>query len=302
VLVGPKRTSSIDSFFHSLRDGFHILTSSTGEAVPKTNALAGSLGKWKTVTETVVTETGRLGKETDVTTSKVHVFAGTTQSVIAGLKAQAHQLNVVAAQYENALGPLGNYIGATITEKQDLVTLNADLKKSHDVIGLKTAAERASFTDTQTYINQTIATGNAALKTNHGIQGQIDVIEKALPRLEAVKGKTADYKHELDLLKGILDKLRAEKLIQENIRVSGTGSWSFSRTKCSFTSSACQTRKISPCLIEQGMGRTSRTLSAPSRGEGRDGFVFMVNLSLANQAFGAAVMASYNPALLYAAQ
>ena len=227
VLVGPKRTSSIDSFFHSLRDGFHILTSSTGEAVPKTNALAGSLGKWKTVTETVVTETGRLGKETDITTGKYKIFAGTTQSVINGLKAQAHQLNVVAAQYENALGPLGNYIGATITEKQDLVTLNADLKKSHDVIGLKTAAERASFTDTQTYINQTIATGNAALKTNHGIQGQIDVIEKALPRLEAVKGKTADYKHELDLLKGILDKLRAEKLIQENIRVSGTGSWSY---------------------------------------------------------------------------
>jgi len=141
---------------------------------------------------------------------------------------EAHALNILAAQYEHALTPLENYIGAQIAERDDLKALNDALKISHDRIGLKTAAERASFSAAQTYINQTIQQGNAALAAHKGIDAQISSIEHALPRLESVRGKTAAYKQELDLLKGILDKLRAEKFVKEFVTVTGTGSWRLS--------------------------------------------------------------------------
>ena len=147
------------------------------------------------------------------------------QTATQRLAAEAKQLNITAAGYEHALGPLETYIGAQITEANDLATLNQDLKKSHDAIGLKTAAERASFSAAQTYIQDTLKQGNAALAAHKGIDAQITSIENALPKLESVKGKTAAYRQELQLLKGILDKLAAEKAIRENIVVTGTGTW-----------------------------------------------------------------------------
>ena len=138
---------------------------------------------------------------------------------------EAKQLNILAGAYTNALTPLENYIGAQITQRQDLKALNDALKLSHDRIGLKTVAEQNSFNAAETYIRQTVATGDAALAAHKGIDAQITSIRNALPELERVRGKTADYKRELDLLKGILDKLRAERKIDERVVVTGQGSW-----------------------------------------------------------------------------
>ena len=141
----------------------------------------------------------------------------------------AKELNILAAAQEHALTPLENYINANIAEANQLHTLKQDLRASGDAIGYKTQKERTSFSDAQTYIDYTLKQGNAALAAHKGIDQQIASIEHALPVLENVKGKTSAYKQELDLLKGILDKLRAEKLIDEKVHVTGSGNWSLTR-------------------------------------------------------------------------
>jgi hypothetical protein len=151
--------------------------------------------------------------------------AGKQKQAGAAAVVVARQVNAQAAAYIHALTPLENYIGAQITEANDLKALNVALRASHGAIGLKTQAERNSFSAAQTYITDTIAQGNAALGAHKGIDAQIASIDKALPRLEHVRGKTAAYRDELNLLKGILNKLRREKRIQELVTVSGTGVW-----------------------------------------------------------------------------
>lgn len=166
-----------------------------------------------------------MGKTTDVVVKQMY-DAGAAALYDSKVYAQvAHELNVLAAGYIKALTPLENYISANITEANDEKALRAALRASGDTIGYKTQKERDSFSAAQTYISDTIKQGDAALAAHQGINAQITSIKNALPLLESVKGKTAAYKAELDLLKQILDKLRAEKLISEKVVLSGTGTW-----------------------------------------------------------------------------
>ena len=174
---------------------------------------------------TVTSKFDHLGKVADTTRITQDNFGRAAKPTVAILLQEASALNKVAAGYEHGLTPLENYIGAQITERNDLKSLNDALKLSHDRIGLNTAAQRNSFSAAQQYIQDTIKQGNSALSAHKGIDAQITSIKNALPALEHVKGKTADYRSELDLLKNVLDKLRAEKLIQEKVSVTGRGTW-----------------------------------------------------------------------------
>jgi hypothetical protein len=138
---------------------------------------------------------------------------------------QVRQLNLLAGGYKNALTNLEGYVNAQIAEGNDLHSLNSALKLSHDRIGLKTQAERNSYAAAQTYIQNTLSQGDAALKAHKGIDAQITSISNALPALEKVRGKTSEYRQELQLLKQVLDKLQAEKLIKEQVTVFGVGHW-----------------------------------------------------------------------------
>lgn len=124
---------------------------------------------------------------------------------------------------QTTLGTLNNYIDATITQANDLHSLKQALQTSGDKIGYKTQKERDSFAAAQTFIENTDKTAVAALSAHRGIDAQISTISRALPILESVKGKTAAYRAELETLKAILDKLRAEKNITDfvNIVVNG---------------------------------------------------------------------------------
>lgn len=124
---------------------------------------------------------------------------------------------------ETALGALNSYVDATIAQANNLSSLKQALKSSGDAIGLKTQKERDSFAAAQTYIENTVKTGDAALASHQGIQQQISAISSSLPVLESVKGKTAAYRAELEALKAILDKLRAEKNITDFVNVVVNG-------------------------------------------------------------------------------
>src|SRR5262249_6344511 len=163
-------------------------------------------------------EIGRLGDNSAVTAARQENLGGAVHSA-------ARELNVQAASYEHAIGPIDAYIGATLTEYDDLHQLRVALRASGDAIGYKTQKERNSFAAARAYIDQTLKQGDAALAAHKGIDAQIASIQKALPVLEHVKGKTAEYRQELGLLKNILDRLRQEKLIQERVAVTGTGTW-----------------------------------------------------------------------------
>jgi hypothetical protein len=239
-----KATGAVGHFYDSFQKNVPISNEHTINflrdldrwTVDLTNHIPGAhaVNNWLTAVQHGLTGTGDASakaapKVRDTTSAMAH--SGAVAAYDLGIYTQeAKALNVLAASYEHALTPLENYIGAQITERDDLKTLNQALQASHDKIGLKTQAERASFSAAQQYIKDTTAQGNAALAAHKGIDAQISSIQNALPRLEAVRGKTAAYKQELGLLKDTLDKLRAEKQIQERVEVIGDGSWHLTRS------------------------------------------------------------------------
>lgn len=159
--------------------------------------------------------TSAAGKNAD---ANRRVGSSASQAV-AGIKAENAALNKQATALEGVLGKLSTYIDDTITEANDLHSLRKALQQSGDKIGYNTQKQRDSFSAAQTYIENTTKTADAALAAHRGIDTQISTIERALPVLESVRGKTAAYKQELQALKGILDRLRAERNIVKYVTV-----------------------------------------------------------------------------------
>jgi len=137
----------------------------------------------------------------------------------------AQQVGHLGDAYNAALTPLLAYSGAQVSQANDAVSLQKALKASHDQIGLGTAAQRASFSAANTYIQDLLTTAAAAQKSGQGVDAQIGAIRSALPALEHVKGGTAAYWAEVRNLVGWLNRLNAEKKITQTVTLYGNGTW-----------------------------------------------------------------------------
>src|SRR5262249_57581514 len=100
-------------------------------------------------------EIGGLGDNSAVTAGKQKYLAAASFTVNKQFYSQQRELNILAGQYERAIGPLDAYIGATLTEYDDLHGLRVALRASADAIGYKTGKERQSFAAAQQYIQGT---------------------------------------------------------------------------------------------------------------------------------------------------
>jgi SLT domain-containing protein len=142
----------------------------------------------------------------------------------------AQQVTHLGDAYSAALSPLLAYSNAQIAQADDAVKLQKALKASHDQIGLGTAAQRASFSAADTYIQDLLTTSSAAQKSGRGLDAQISSIRSALPALEHVRGGTRAYWEEVQNLVGWLNRLNAEKAITERVTVFGNGQWTRNAT------------------------------------------------------------------------
>jgi hypothetical protein len=133
--------------------------------------------------------------------------------------------NLMTAQ-QTALGVQVGYGQSLVTTANDAQALRDKLKLSGGAIGLQTQTQRDSFAAANTYISDLGNQAVAAYKSGHGIDASILAIRNGLPLLDSAKTKNQAYWQEVQTLVGWLDKLRAEKAIQESIKVSGTGAWS----------------------------------------------------------------------------
>jgi hypothetical protein len=137
------------------------------------------------------------------------------------------QVNGLTNAENKALTPLLTYTNAVLAQRNDAGSLATALKKSYDQVGLNTAAQRASFSAANTYIQDLVNTASAAQKSHQGIDAQITSIRNALPLLQHVKGGTAQYWQEVRTLVGWLQRLQQMKLIQEKVHITGDGQWAF---------------------------------------------------------------------------
>jgi hypothetical protein len=154
------------------------------------------------------------------------ITSGTAAQVTAVKTANlAKEVAYLTGVYSKALSPLLAYSNAQIAQAGDAVALNTALKASHDRIGLNTAAQRASFTAANTYIQDLLNTASAASKSGQGVDAQIRSIRSALPALEHVKGGTTAYWQEVQKLVGWLARLEAQKAITQRVTVFGNGQW-----------------------------------------------------------------------------
>src|SRR5260221_397517 len=106
--------------------------------------------------------------------------------------------------------------------------LRTKLALSGGAIGLQTQKQRDSFGAAQAYIKDLGDQATQAVASGKGVDAAMTAIRNGLPLLDSAKTKNHQYWLEVQTLVGWLDKLRAEKAIQESILVSGTGRWSVS--------------------------------------------------------------------------
>ena len=156
--------------------------------------------------------TSALNDTTGQTPPRLHAVATAADTATSHLKSLAQQVSDVTSAESKAISPLLAYTNALLTQISDEGKFQDALKKSRDMVGLKTAAERASLAASQAYIQDLLNTSAAAVKANKGISGQIGILEAAIPVLERAKGQTADYRQEIA-------DLRAELARLENIKV-----------------------------------------------------------------------------------
>ncbi|HEY1323472.1 MAG TPA: hypothetical protein VGF32_24650, partial [Streptosporangiaceae bacterium] len=168
----------------------------------------------------------KAGTSTAATGMKVRVLGGDAQTAAMQAARLAAAVNQVTGAESKALSPLLAYNNSLITQTNDAANLNAALKASHDRIGLKTAAERASFSAAQTYAQDLLNTASAAARSHQNIDGVIGSLQRELPALEHAKGGTAGYSSLVQQLVGWLNKLKQIKAITEAIHVNGSGVWS----------------------------------------------------------------------------
>jgi hypothetical protein len=133
--------------------------------------------------------------------------------------------NLMKAQ-QTALNTQLAYGNAVLTSANDAATLQAKLKLSSGQIGLQTQAQRDSFGAAQTYISDLSNQATQAIASGKGVGAAMKAISDGLPLLDSAKTRNRQYWEEVRTLVGWLDRLRAEKAIQEVIRVWGTGAWS----------------------------------------------------------------------------
>jgi hypothetical protein len=132
------------------------------------------------------------------------------------IEAQSKSLAQLTAQYTRGLQPELDYTNAELAQRDGAKNLADALQKSHDKIGLNTAAQRSSFSAANTYISDLENTAQKALASGHGIDGQIRAIRSSLPLLESAKTKNRDYWREVATLVGWLSKLEAQR---EDVRI-----------------------------------------------------------------------------------
>ena len=140
----------------------------------------------------------------------------------------AQQVSALNTAEGNALSTQVKYMGDVLNTSDAAHQLELALRKSAGRVGLHTQAQRDSFRAADTYIQNLVTqaqdAGTSATKQDEARRA----IERAIPKLEAVKGKTGDYNTALSILKGWLDKLKVEPAIREKINVLGLGQWSVS--------------------------------------------------------------------------
>lgn len=170
----------------------------------------------------------KFGNTASTTAKKMQPLPDLEQHVTSSTQQWAQQQQALNTALTRGLTPLQDYIGATLTQRNDLKNLNDALKTSGDRIGYNTQKQRDSFGAAQTYIQDLENTASKAIAAHKGIDTQITSLENSLPVLERVKGKTQDYRDELAKLRNMLAILRAEKAIGEVIHITGVGDWSLS--------------------------------------------------------------------------
>lgn len=140
--------------------------------------------------------------------------------------AAATDVQALMAKQDAALNVQLGYGSSLITTANDAASLRDALKKSHDVIGLHTQAQRDSFAVAQTFIGDLRDQANQAITSGHGIDAATRALRNHLPELEHAKSGTRQYWQEVQLLIGKLRELQRIPAIKELIKITGTGNWS----------------------------------------------------------------------------
>lgn len=168
---------------------------------------------------------------TSVTSRQVQGLGSSAGAAAVKVLSLEQQVNGLTNAENKALTPLLAYTNAVLTQRNDANSLTAALKASGDRIGLNSAAQRASFSAANTYIQDLLNTAAAAQKSHQGIDAQITSIHNALPMLQSVKGGTAQYWQEVRTLVSWLHQLEKLKTIRDVVIVTGSGSWTMHNPK-----------------------------------------------------------------------
>jgi len=148
---------------------------------------------------------------------------GRAASIAAGmLSTMAGAVKALMTAQQNALNAQLGYANGLIASSNDAVALEKALDHSRNMIGLHTAAQKASFSAATTYIAQLAATAQSAIASGKGVQGAIKAIAGGLGTLKSASSGTAAYWQAVQTLVGWLDKLRAQADITKHINIVTT--------------------------------------------------------------------------------
>jgi hypothetical protein len=164
---------------------------------------------------------------------------------------------------EGQLSAATAWANLIVTQKNDANALTTALKKSHDAVGLHTQAQRDSFSAATTYINDLLATAQAAGNNKEKQDLVRQAIENVLPKLESASGKTSAYKDEINKLITVLRTLQNMHNITKDLTLFGHGNWSITARQHALAQGPANPNGAAGLLVTGGIpGRDSVLINA----------------------------------------
>lgn len=113
-------------------------------------------------------------------------------------------VSALSSAFSKSLDPAAQADQAAITYRNDLATLNTDLKSSHDQIGLNSSSMRDSFSAYVSVANDAKAYSQQLLNVNHNAGGARAALENAITALEATGVHSQEAERLIEGLKAAL--------------------------------------------------------------------------------------------------